>query len=518
MAGRFNLNALLRASTATGKPIGAFGPLYSGKVPGANPAFGPTGRISTRVPREGTPQTGGERPKPEVYSGGLTIGRSSMEGLGIPKDNILGKNMEFLTSGRKMPTDQKKNTYEDLETYFPGFKGIKGLPEKDAADFVSAMQRENLNWIMDKLPKDFQDRAKYWYVGANRFSDELAIKYGLPRQSMSGVLASLSPQMDWFKNASLGERVVDTVVNNRAFPWSSEMTEVAAKYPTFTATEKGSPNKRIWESIKGKSYQDLETTEQKSMWVRAYDEAHNPKTYRALTPEGDIGDIVLNDDGKTSSNIGWGGFGEIGKAIESIESGGDFNRISDAMGNNHKVRNFFNNIEVPFSDMGDVTIDTHAIAAGMMRPLAGTDQLTTQGLGMAGGSSKATGSKGLYGLTADDYRFVADDRGLLPRETQSIVWEGIRGLFNNKSVDLKTKVNSVWSAVDRGELTPDQARDFIEEYSGGFSDTSWINNPRPKRSIAGGDTTMFSVPLAIGGATLGALPSEDELPPEEDGI
>jgi len=515
MAGPFNINALLRASTATGNPIGALGPLVSGKVPGANPSFGPTGRISTRVPREGTPNTGGEQPKPEVYSGGLTIGRSAMEGLGNVKDNILGKNMEFLASGRKTETNPKKNTYEDLETYFPGFKGIRGLPEADAADFVSAMQRENLNWIMDKLPAEFQDRAKYWYVGANRFSEELAIKYGLPRQSMSGVLAALSPQMDWFKNASLGERVVDAVINNRAFPWSEEMTNVAKRYPTFVATEKNSPNKRIWESIKGKSYQDLETIEQKAMWVRAYDQAHNPSTYRALTPEGDIGDIINKKDANTTANIGWGSFGDIGKAIQSIESGGDFNIISDAMGGNHKVRNFFNNIEVPFSDMGDVTIDTHAIAAGMMRPLAGNDQLTSQGLGMAGGSSKGTGAKGLYGLTADDYRFVANQRGLLPRETQSIVWEGIRGLFNNKSVDLKTKVNSVWSAVDRGDLTPDQARDFIEEYSGQFN--TGVIAPRTNRSIAAGNSTMFSVPLAIGGAALGALPSEDELPPEEDG-
>ena len=135
---------------------------------------------------------------------------------------------------------------------------------------------------------------------------------------------------------------------------------------------------------------------------------------------------------------------------------------------------------------------------------------------MAGGSSKGTGAKGLYGLTADDYRFVADQRGLLPRETQSIVWEGIRGLFNNKSVDLKTKVNSVWSAVDRGDLTPDQARDFIEEYSGKFN--TGVIAPRTNRSIAAGNSTMFSVPLVIGGAALGALPSEDELPPEEDGI
>ena len=73
MAGLFSLNSLLRASTATGNPIGALGPLFSNKVPGANPSFGPTGRISTRVPREGTPRTGGDRPKSEVYTGGLQL-------------------------------------------------------------------------------------------------------------------------------------------------------------------------------------------------------------------------------------------------------------------------------------------------------------------------------------------------------------------------------------------------------------------------------------------------------------
>ncbi len=107
--GAFSLSGLLRASTATGNPIGALGPLVSGKVPGANPSFGPTGRISTRVPREGTPKTGGDQPKFEVYSGGLTIGRSAMEGLGNSKYDILGKNMEFLASGRKAETDPKKN-------------------------------------------------------------------------------------------------------------------------------------------------------------------------------------------------------------------------------------------------------------------------------------------------------------------------------------------------------------------------------------------------------------------------
>ena len=486
-----------------GNPIGSISQLYTNRVPGADPRFGPTGRISTRVPTQGTEKTGGVFPTEEVYSGELVIDKAAMN-LG----DTTSKNMEVLSSKRKNP--EIKNPYVDNESYFPGFAGIQGLPPEDAAEFVSAMQKENLNWVMDKLPKDFQNRAKLWYVGANRFSEELSIKYGVPRSSMSGVVAALSPQMDWFKNASLAERVADAVINNRNFPWSSEMTSVAKKYPAFTDKN----NAKVWESIKGKSYSDLETTKQKAMWIRAYDESHNPKTYRALTPEGDLGDIVLNADGNPAK-IGWGQFGEIEKAVKAIESNGDFKIISDAMGSQHKVRNFFNNIEVPFSDMGDVTIDTHAIAAGLMRPLSGADQLTTQGLGMTGGASKATGTKGMYGLTADDYRSVAAERGLLPRETQSIVWEGIRGLFNNKSLDNKIKINAIWTAVDRGDLTQKQALDLIEEASGGFSSTSWINEPRPKRSIAGGGTTMFGVPIA-GAATLGALPSEKETSSEMD--
>jgi len=150
-------------------------------------------------------------PAEEVYSGGLVIDKAAMDAGGTTE-----KNMDFLTNARKNP--DKKNPYVDNETYFPGFAGIQGLPPEDAADFVSAMQKENLNWVMDKLPPQFQDRAKLWYVGANRFSEELAIKYGVPRSSMSGAIAALSPQMDWFKNASLAERVADAVISKKNFP------------------------------------------------------------------------------------------------------------------------------------------------------------------------------------------------------------------------------------------------------------------------------------------------------------
>ena len=473
-------------------------------VPGGNPEFGPTGRISTRMPLQAPLKD--EIPAEEFYSGELTIGRDVMDEAGTTE-----KNMEYLASNREQSDDVVKskgterplftsktpNPYEDIGDvpYFPGFKALEGMSTEDRVKFVSAMQKENLEWVMDKLPQGFQDRAKLWYTGANRFSEELSSKYGVPRQSMSGVLAALSPQKDWFQNASLAERVADAAINNRNFPWSSEMSAVVNKYPTFKTGGRGK-NAAIWESIQGKKYSELETTKQKAMWIRAYDEAHNPKTYRALTPEGDLGEIILA--GNSPKDIAWGGFNTIEKAVDALESGGDFKILSDTMGGQHKVRNFFNNIEVPFSDMGDVTIDTHAIAAALMRPLGGDDRLVAQGLGAIGGQNKSLGAKGNYGFIADDYRDVADNRGLLPREVQSITWEGIRSLFNNKSDAVKRKVNTIWSQVDKGNLTQQQALDLIEAEMGGFGATNQVLTPRTNRSIAAGSSTMF----AAGGLAL----------------
>ena len=175
------------------------------------------------------------------------------------------------------------------------------------------------------------------------------------------------------------------------------------------------------------------------------------------------------------------------------------------MGDKHKVRSFFNNIEVPFSDFGDITIDTHAIAAGWMKPLGSKDDLTYQGLGLKGGGSVITGARGNYGQIADNYRDIAGEYGILPREAQSVIWERVRGLFGNKNADLKKKVDDIWSAIEKGDLTQEQGLNLIEEASGGYADAGWIKEARPVRGINTGGSTMYSGALPAGLATGGAL-------------
>lgn len=466
----------VRLRPQTDAPFDMGGRVGSPRVPGADPQFGPTGRISTRQPA-------GANPDADPLTGLLGIGQVDMERAGT-----LGKNMDFIAEQ-------------------PGYEWVRGLPTEEAASLYNDFQKENIRFVMDKLPPEFQDRAKLWYVGANRFSDELSQRYGVPRASMSGAIAALSPQMDWFKNASLAERVADAVIANRNHPWTSEMGAVADAYPSFT---KGK-NADTWAQIQGKSFSQLETGPQKAMWVRAYDEAYNPKNYRALTPEGSLGDFVLTGKG-APAKISWGSFSDIEKAVNAIESGGDFQLISNSMGDQHKVRNFFNNIEVPFSDMGDITVDTHAIAVGNMRPLAGSDPLVTQGLGGMF-KSAATGARGNYGQQADNYRAVASEYGYLPRETQSITWEGIRGLFTNKSAKAKANVEAIWQAHARGELSQQQALAMIEEQAGGFTMPNWFNEPNPERSVAGGGRTMYGVGAGLGGlGLLSTMPEQEQQP------
>ena len=64
-------------------------------------------------------------------------------------------------------------------------------------------------WLHDQVPAESRERSKVWYVGARNITERLASAYNLPDQSVAAVMAALSPQKDWYQNASLGERLID---------------------------------------------------------------------------------------------------------------------------------------------------------------------------------------------------------------------------------------------------------------------------------------------------------------------
>jgi hypothetical protein len=366
-----------------------------------------------------------------------------------------------------------------LDTY-PGFARLREMGTDEAARAYVRQGAENLGYLYRRSPEVMKERSPLWYEGAHEISDALARRWGVPRQSSSAALASLSPQMDWFKNASLGERTGDILTGAAAGRILTPEMEGFARQAKFLEKPE---NLELYRSIVGKRLDQLDDPLEKALWIRLYDEAHNPRAYRTITPEGGFGDFVTNQGGE-AAKVGWGALGEIQKAVRALESGGSMDIISPVLGTKHKVRSFYNNIENPnYPFFGDVTADTHQVAAAQMRPLSGASPAVQHNLASGGAagsmnvpSSDITGVQGTYGLTADATRRMAAEYGLIPRAAQSATWEPVRELFsarfkaNPKNTEA---VDNVWRAYDRGDISIEQARDAVFDLAGGIGTPSW---------------------------------------------
>jgi hypothetical protein len=358
-----------------------------------------------------------------------------------------------------------------LITAYPNFRAAKSAdtPAKQAERFIEHVQ-SNLLWLYDQVPAEIRERSHLWYDGANKIAKRLADQYDLAEQQIAGVMATLSPQKDWFMNVSLGQRVIDVMRSKRNEPWDQAMSNTADRIlgkPQYADD---------LAAIRGKRLADLQHPVLKAMWLRVFDEAHNSRQYDVVMPEGDSAGLARNLNG-SPSRVAWGDFGSISKAIAIIEDG-SLRNISARLGSEHKVRSFYNNILVPGSENGHVTIDTHAVAAALLRPLSGSAVEVLHNFGGNGAASSAVhGMSGTYGLYAEAYRRAAKERGVLAREMQSITWEAVRGLFTptfksqQKNVD---EANAIWDTFKKGRISLDQARTRILEAAGGIEEPAWF--------------------------------------------
>ena len=360
-----------------------------------------------------------------------------------------------------------------LVKQYPNFASKARNPEKQAEDFINEV-KDNLLFLHDQVPDATRQRSKLWYDGARNITSKWSSEYQVPDQAVSGVLAVLSPQKDWFMNVSLGQRVLDIMSGKQAYKWDDGMTEMGK---VIWSKPQYAP---MVEAIKGKTLAEITDPGLKAMWLRTYDQAYLPREHQIVTPEGDFAGLRMNSDGKTPTKTGWGSLNEIGKAIVILGDPSKAN-ISKNLGDMHKVRNFYNNIYAPNDPSGAVTIDTHAVAAGLLRPLSGNSREVMHNFGSGllgeGGpkNSSITGVKGTYGLYAEAYRRAAQDRGILPREMQSITWEAVRGLFPDtfKTAANADKVDNIWLQYRKGKLSLDEARNEVFNAAGGINAPEW---------------------------------------------
>ena len=407
---------------------------------------------------------------------------------------------------------------------------VKQGTDEEVIEALKEHAKSNLIWLHGQMNPEVRAIAKKWYDGARKLTERWAERYGIEPRQAAAVIANLSPQKDWFMNMSLAERILDIQAEQQNFKATPDMDEAFER--TVLKGKKKPPQTKktahirlafkLWNQTKDATLAEVpfrvkpeEAVLAESIWIRMFDEAHNPRSYRAMAPTGQILDFVKKKNGE-NSKVAWGSFTEIGKAVAATKSA-DLDVISRGLGEAHKVRNFYNNIVSPNSRLGEVTIDTHAVAAALFKPLSGKGfevfhafgtTPSAEVLGMpsgverrGAGSSGVNGSQGTYGIYADAYREAAKELGILPRELQSITWEEIRVIYPDTFKDGKnnlSKINSLWDQYASGKLSIDEVRDAAYE----IADTkgnkpSWFGRSRTGRLRSKSDTTYDrGIPLA----------------------
>ena len=371
----------------------------------------------------------------------------------------------------------------------------------------------NIQAVYNAVPDETQQGSAKWYNGGHEITKEMARNLDIPHENAAGMTAALSPQKDWDMNVNLARRVghivSTTPADARATP---QMTQWMRDYADTKPEVRSTPNTvtrqdvlNDLQAISSKPWSQMGAAD-RAIYIRAYDEAHGPpdhlmvhddrtgeplpKGFHINNPDGSPSTLVSRYGPEYTNmvdqptKVTWGSNNEIANAVKAYQAQ-NMSQISEAMGEGHKVRSFYNNLIAPDSAAHDVTGDTHAVATGLLRPLGAGSHEVALGLGQTGSASAATGAQGLYPNVREAYKRVADRAGVLPRAMQSIVWEAVRGLWNpaqKRQAAVKNAVDGLWARSKAGEIQPeDVQREILGEGGQNIRPPRWQGSWNPSQ-------------------------------------
>jgi hypothetical protein len=370
-----------------------------------------------------------------------------------------------------------------VQTYAIYPKSLKTKNPERATRAFMEITKANLLLLHDAMPASVRERAKLWYDGGRRIVEDWSVRYGVTRPQAAGILAALSPQMDWHKNVSLAQRLIETLTDADTLRFDPTMKRIVESLLSGVSPTTGKPNaiseetKAAYLAIIGKSYRELTAADHKAAWIIAHDMANRSPSFAIVSPEGRMGVNQRNkakDDGSpgAESKITWNPVNVLVKAISIFENG-DIANISGNLGDSHKVRNFFNNILLPDNEDGDITCDTHQVAASHMSPFSGSSPEVERNLDS---SRKSSGMGGTYAIYADAHRELAAKLNLFPRELQSITWEAVRGAFRpeeKRDKEKKAASQLYWREFQNGKRSIESTQRAIIDLFGGIRLPDW---------------------------------------------
>lgn len=360
--------------------------------------------------------------------------------------------------------------------------------------------RRNLEFLFKEMAP-WRERSRQWYVGANKVSRLMAQEHGISPDQSSAVIAILSPQKDWHQNAEMARRLIKNYrefnasdasftsetfnhyIKTRTKSLESTIKESLKKKKDFTLEDAATLRMELQDELRSQQglidrpWSELNRSERAS-FLRAHDEFVNGQSYPVLFPEGDIAMAAARTKAGKPSKMAWQSYAQIEKALGVLDDGSVEN-ISRSLGNEHKVRAFFNNINRPeygrlIGERGASTVDTHQVAGSLLQPMGASSPAVKYAMG--GASDAALGLSGSNPLYQEALSRMARGTEYLPREMQSITWEGLKGLFSpsqKRNADFTVRINKLWKEYKAGRLSLERVQDAVLNEAGGIAAPEW---------------------------------------------
>ena len=370
-------------------------------------------------------------------------------------------------------------------TEYPGIIARTGSGIRDMIDHGV----DNLRWFYETMPKDVRDVARYWYEGANGFLTRKAAENNITTNQASGITAALSPKTDWNQNISQFNRILDMRKNYSDMKWDADVQAHADQVFSAMKSDRQAELQAAFREAARKPFGDITDPTAMGVWVRMFDETHGNPSFNIFHPQGyELGPSMRFDTKQqmyVPESMAWQSFDNLEKAMSILQNGTDLN-ISRNLGQAHKVRSFFNDLNVPDADVQmlrrDITADTHQISGNLLRPLGASHNQVGQGLGNMPPASSLTGAKGLYGVHHAAVDAFARELGIPPLQVQSMTWEGIKGLFSpefkriattNKRMGSLDTIDAMWDQYQRNQINAATLRQNVHDLAGGFAAPPW---------------------------------------------
>jgi len=379
-------------------------------------------------------------------------------------------------------------------------RGITGVGRKSWR--MTQRLATNLVDLFNAVPANLVAEWRTWYDRANTWAEEQSKRvYGMTLETVAGMTARMSPGTDWFNNLTMVDHTLQTFEDNPVF--TQQMVDHAAQraYNGYLQSAKGkAATDAERQAVKATLTQRENDVAKgyvgkKFLEVLELDRNAAARIVRSHS-ELNIGNEVKDETGKVRTGepgigrLAWTSYTDIALALDMTRSP-NMEAMSLLLGNQHKIRSFYNNIVDP-NDITyqDVTVDTHAVGAAHMAPFsqASPEVLANFGTSNTLGTptkNAASGLSGVYFLYADAYRIAASrlsqqlGQQVLPREVQSVVWEAIRDLYPDsfKRSNAAVEVRKMLDEVPKGNLSMKDAVDQVQDFVAQWRKTATKRDP-----------------------------------------